>query len=104
MPFYCCEDLANYQPTFAWECGPASQKQLEYLEKHGIFAEQIENAGMASLLIEKLKNRQLEGLATPKQIRFLEKYGFYHVGLWSFEDASKMINVFHLIIGSYLEV
>lgn len=85
------EDLANYQPTFAWECGPASQKQLEYLEKHGIFAEQIENAGMASLLIEKLKNRQLEGLATPKQIRFLEKYGFYHVGLWSFEDASKMI-------------
>ena len=50
-----------------------------------------DNKKLYTDLIEKLKNRQLEGLATPKQIRFLEKYGFYHVGLWSFEDASKMI-------------
>lgn len=85
------DDLANYEPTFAWEMAPASPKQLEYLEKHGIFPETITNCGMASLLIDKLKNRQLEGLATPKQIRCLERYGFLHVGLWSFEDASKMI-------------
>ncbi len=85
------EDLANYTPTFTWEMQPPTEKQIDYLEKHGIFAGSIENCGMASLLIEKLKNRQVEGLATPKQIRFLEKYGFYHVGTWSFEAASAMI-------------
>lgn len=84
-------DLQQYTPTFAWEMAPASTKQLDYLEKHGIYPDSVTCAGMASLIIEKLKNRQIEGLATPKQIRFLEKYGFVHVGMWSFEDASKMI-------------
>ena len=85
------EDLQNYEPTFAWEMAPASQKQLEYLEKHGIYADAVTCSGMASLLIDKLKNRQFEGLATPKQIRFLERFGFLHVGMWSFDAASKMI-------------
>lgn len=85
------EDLANYTPTFAWEMSPPSEKQLDYLESHGIFPESVANCGMASLLIEKLRNRSFEGLATPKQIRCLEKYGFYHVGTWTFEAASKII-------------
>lgn len=85
------DDLANYEPTFAWEMAPATPKQIEYLEKHGIFPETVTNCGMASLLIDKLKSRQIEGLATPKQIRLLERYGFLHVGLWEFEVASKMI-------------
>ena len=85
------EDLANYEPTFAWEMAPATPKQIEYLENHGIFAESVQNCGMASLLIDKLKNRQIEGLATPRHIRCLEKYGFKHVGTWTFEAASKMI-------------
>jgi superfamily II DNA or RNA helicase len=87
------EDLANYEPTFAWEMAPASNKQIEYLEKHGIFADTVMNAGMASMIIEKLKNRQIEGLATPKQIRLLERYGFLHVGLWAFDAANKMVSM-----------
>jgi len=86
------EDLARYQPTFAWEMGPATDKQKDYLEKHGILPDTIENSGMASLIIDKLKKRQMEGLATPKQIRYLEGRGFLHVGLWSFDDATNMIN------------
>jgi len=85
------EDLANYKPTFAWEMSPATDRQIDYLEKHGIFAESIQNCGMASLLIEKLMNRQIEGLATPRHIRCLEKYGFRHVGTWTFDAASKMV-------------
>lgn len=85
------EDLANYEPTFAWEMAPATPKQLDYLEKHGIFPDSVSNCGMASLIISKLKNRQIEGLATPKQIRFLERYGFLHVVIWAFDTASKMI-------------
>lgn len=87
------EDLTNYVPTFMWEMAPPSEKQLEFLERRGIFSEAVPNAGMASLLIDRLKRRQEEGLATPKQIRCLEKYGFRRVGTWLFDDASKLINL-----------
>lgn len=85
------EDLANYTPTFVWEMAPPSKKQLAFLEGRGIFAEGVTNAGMASLLIDRLVRRQDEGLATPKQIRLLERYGFRHVGTWTFESATKLI-------------
>ena len=90
------EDLADYEPTFAWESGPATQKQIDYLQKHGIFAEEIPNCGYASMLIDKLRRRQEEGLATPKQIRFLERMGFLHVGLWPFDDATRIISWLNL--------
>ena len=86
------EDLSGYQATFTWELGPMTDKQKDYLEKHGILPDTIENCGMASLIIDKLKSRQIEGLATPKQIRYLEGRVFRHVGMWKFEDATSMIN------------
>lgn len=52
----------------------------------------VENMGKASLLIDRLVRRQEEGLATPKQIRLLERYGFLQVGTWDFDDASAMIS------------
>jgi hypothetical protein len=85
------EDLVGYVPTFAWEMAPASTKQLEFLEKRGIFTESVKNMGMASMIIDRLKRRQDEGLSTPKQIRCLEKYGFLHVGTWQFDQANSMI-------------
>lgn len=85
------EDLSNYVPTFGWEMAPASKKQLERLENYGIYADTVENAGKASLLINKLAERQKAGLATPKQIRFLEGRNFRHVGIWSFGQANDMI-------------
>ncbi|MBQ8159411.1 MAG: DEAD/DEAH box helicase, partial [Clostridia bacterium] len=86
------EDLANYTPTFTWEMGPPTEKQLQMLEKRGIYPESVENMGKASLLIDRLLRRQEEGLSTPKQIRCLERYGFRQVGTWSFEDASRMVS------------
>ena len=86
------EDLVGYVPTFAWEMAPPSEKQLAFLEQRGIFAESVENMGKASLLIDRLMNRQKLGLATPKQIRCLERYGFRQVGTWQFDVAGKMIS------------
>lgn len=86
------EDLVGYVPTFAWEMAPAAQKQLEFLERRGIFPDSVENAGLASVLIDRLKRRQDEGLATPKQIRLLERYGFRQVGTWQFDQASTLIS------------
>ena len=85
------EDLANYVPTFAWEMGPPTQKQLQFLENRGIFAESVENMGKAHLLIDRLVRRQEEGLSTPKQIRCLERFGFRQVGTWTFAQASGLI-------------
>ena len=86
------EDLTNYVPTFAWEMAPPSEKQIAFLERRGIFADSVRNAGLASLLIDRLQRRQQMGLATPKQIRCLERYGFKQVGTWAFEDASSLIS------------
>lgn len=85
-------DLANYVPAFGWECAPPSDKQKKALEKMGIFPDEIENAGKANLILERLEKRRSEGLTTPKQIRCLENRGFQHVGTWQFEQASKLIN------------
>ena len=85
------EDVASYAPTFAWEMGPPSEKQLSFLEKRGISPETVENAGKAHMLIERLIRRQAEGLSTPKQIRCLERIGFMHVGTWTFRQANNVI-------------
>ena len=86
------EDLTSYEPTFPWEMGPPSEKQLAFLENRGILPDTVGNAGLASLLIDRLKRRQEEGLATPKQIRCLERYGFRRVGTWQFDAASALIS------------
>ena len=86
------EDLAGYVPTFGWEAGPPSDKQTAALEKLGILPDAVESAGKAALLLDRLHKRQTEGLTTPKQIRLLERYGFRHVGSWSFDAASRMID------------
>lgn len=86
------EDLSGYVPAFGWEMGPASDKQRAALEKMGIFPDEIDNAGKATMLLERLSKRRIEGLTTPKQIRFLEGKGFQHVGTWEFDAARKLID------------
>lgn len=86
------EDLSGYVPAFGWECGPPSDKQLQTLEHYGILPDDIDNAGKATKLLDRLAKRRAEGLTTPKQIRVLERYGFDHVGAWQFETAKGLID------------
>lgn len=86
------EDLSSYVPAFGWECSPPSDKQKATLEKLGIFPDEIDNAGKAQLLLDRLGKRRNLGLTTPKQIRFLESRGFQHVGTWQFESARNLID------------
>lgn len=86
------EDLSGYVPAFGWEMAPPSDKQKQTLEKLGILPDQIDNAGKANKLLERLEKRRNAGLTTPKQIRFLEQRGFQHVGTWNFESARKLID------------
>lgn len=86
------EDLSEYVPTFGWESEPPTDKQRDRLEKLGLFPDEIDCAGKAAKLLERLDARIQSGLSTPKQIRFLEGKGFRYVGTWSFEAARKMID------------
>ena len=86
------EDLSGYVLAFGWEMGLPSESQKKELEKRGIMPDEIDNAGKASLLLDRLHKRQTEGLTTPKQIRFLEGRGFQHVGTWPFDGAKNLID------------
>ena len=85
------QDLSGYVPAFGWETKPPTEKQKKDLEKHGINPEAVETAGKAEQILRTIAQRQMNGLATPKQIRRLEQYGFQHVGEWTFQAAMHMI-------------
>lgn len=86
------EDLSSYVPAFGWEMSPPTENQKRALEKYGIYPDEIDNAGKAKMILDRLDKRRNAGLTTPKQIRFLESKGFQHVGTWEFEKAKKLID------------
>lgn len=86
------EDLSGYVPAFGWEMAPPSDQQKKTLEKLGILPDEIDNAGKAAKILDRLDKRRNEALTTPKQIRFLESRGFQHVGAWQFDVAKKLID------------
>jgi superfamily II DNA or RNA helicase len=85
------QDLSSYVPVFGYQMLPPSKEQIDALEKWGILPDNIDNAGKAAKLLNCLSKRRDEGLATPRQIRCLERYGFKHVGTWTFDAATKLI-------------
>lgn len=82
------EDLIDYVPTFGWEMEPATDKQKSAIEKFGICADDM-CKGQASKLLNNLIDRS--GMATPKQIKLLQRYGFKNVSNWTFDEAKKII-------------
>lgn len=84
-------DLATYEPQFDWEKQEPTERQLQTLEKAGIDPSGIWCRGIAALIFDKLNARSKANLATPRQIRKLEQYGFMHVGRWTFEEAHSMM-------------
>lgn len=84
-------DLTGYVPEFAWQAAPVSERQAAALERWGVDPDGVQDAGKASLLLDRLSARRDAGLATPKQVRQLEQRGFRHPGTWTFEQASEMM-------------
>ena len=74
------QDLSGYVPAFGWETKPPTEKQKKDLENHGINPEAVETAGKAEQILRTIAQRQMNGLATPKQIRRLEQYGVQQGG------------------------
>jgi len=84
------DDLVDFVPTFGWECEPASDKQVSYLEKLSIDATSM-SKGQAKKLIDRMSSRMDLGLSTPKQIKCLSKMGFKRVAEWTKDEAAKII-------------
>ena len=84
-------DITSYEPIFAWEKSKPSARQLQILENNCFDSSLVTSKGLASKLIDHIINRSKRGMSTPKQIRFLENYGFEHVGQWKNAQASAMI-------------
>lgn len=85
-------ELMNYVPPFGMAMQPPTEMQRKELEALQINPEGVESSGKASLLINKITQRQMQSMATPRQIRQLENRGFENVGQWSFEQAKKLID------------
>ena len=82
------DDLIDYVPTFGWEAAPATDKQISAIEKFGLNAEGM-CKGQASKILDKLISRK--DMASPKQIKLLQRYGFRDVHNWTKEEATKMV-------------
>jgi superfamily II DNA or RNA helicase len=84
--------LVNYVPPFGKDMQPPTDMQKKTLEKLQINPDGVDSAGKADILIDRIRDRQLRGMATPRQIRQLENRGFENVGTWSFEQARRLID------------
>ena len=82
--------LADYEPTFKWEEADATDKQVAALQKFGIDADGI-TKGYACAILDRVIGRSKQNLATVKQIKTLQRFG-YTATDWSFEQASKKLS------------
>jgi superfamily II DNA or RNA helicase len=85
-------DLADFVPTMGWHGDPVSPKQGDILARWGIDPASIRCKGQASAIIDKLFLRRDLGLATAKQVRWLQKMGHPHPELATFEEATAFLS------------
>lgn len=84
-------DLMTYAPAFGSETGAPSADQVKALADNGIYPGDITSAGHAAAVLGKIAARRTSGLAQPRQIRCLERYGFKHVGQFKFTYCQHLL-------------
>ncbi len=85
------DELQSYSPTFKWEREAPTQKQLQALERLQFNPKAIQSRGFASLLLGNAINRRSRNLATPKQIKILNRFGYKNAESFGFDFATKLI-------------
>jgi hypothetical protein len=84
--------LADYVPTMRWQADAPTSKQLDVLEKFGLDTTAIVTKGHASLILDRLITRRKLGLATPKQVRVMRRYGHQRPEIATFEEAKAFLD------------
>lgn len=85
-------DLMQYEASSEREARPATEKQLAHLASLGFDPGSITCFGHASSIMDRLAVRRMEGLATPKQVRMMERFGHPSPALVSFADAKTWLD------------
>jgi hypothetical protein len=67
------KELEDYEPTMHWHSGKPTDKQVEFLERHGIDCTTVKDKGHASALTTKIFARKEAGLCSFRTMRALEK-------------------------------
>lgn len=85
--------LADYVPTMKWQADAPTAKQLDVLANFGLDTMGILTKGHASLILDRLITRRKLGLATPKQVRVMRRYGHQRPEIATFEEAKAFLDI-----------
>jgi hypothetical protein len=85
-------ELVDYRPTFPSEAAAPTPSQVDALSKVGIFPGDIQYSGHAKAILAAVENRKKQGLAQPRQVRCLERYGWTRAGQMKYAEAQKLIS------------
>lgn len=86
-------ELNDYQPMFESEKQEPSDDIIDNISSFGVKGDAIKSQGLAAAILKRLIARRASGMATPKQIRCLESFGFVHVGRWTLRYASSFLDI-----------
>lgn len=86
-------ELNDYQPMFESERQEPSDDIIDSISCYGVKGDAIKSQGLAAAILKRLIARRASGMATPKQIRCLESFGFVHVGRWTLRYASGFLDI-----------
>lgn len=86
------DDLAEYSPTMLWESQPMSMKQRESLDRMGFDTESIQCKGLACRIMDLVISRIEQNLASPKQMKWLQRFNTPDAHLKTFEEASAILD------------
>ena len=84
--------LADYVPTMRWHEDEPTGKQRAILERFGLDSNSIQTKGHASALLDRLFLRSQLGLATAKQVRWLQQIGYAHPEQATFDEARAFLS------------
>ena len=83
------ERMADWKPALPSDSAPATLEQQRDIELYGVSTEGM-TTGQAADVLATLHERDANGMASPKQIRFLERYGIPHAGRMTRGEAGSL--------------
>ncbi len=95
MELFLCmgeDELNDYEPVLEWHYKPVTEGQATALLRAGFDPETITCRGHASKILDRLAIRRAHGLATPKQVKQLKKFGHPAPDKASFSDAGAFLD------------
>ena len=88
------EEIPNMDGLFGAQRDGITEKQKTFLRQFGIGTTGLKYKEQASKVIDYALIRKNNGLATPGQMRALQKYGIKNVHMYSFANAKKELDKF----------